>query len=781
LRSLPMLVLTILHCLVGFSILGLAVATGLRRHGGWQSHDRTMAYAVGLCVAPALAGLSLLPFFLLGHMFVGAPLLAVVGAILFIGRQGLHIILADLKAVRDAWVLLKEKAGPAFLLTNLTIILAIVFTMLLLSMPVIENDALEYAAVAKFLANEGSLSHYPLTVADKTTGLYAPSLHPPVFHLLLVWSQAVGYHANDLQSTSLVGQRLASVFSFSGTCFLVFVMGRRIGFSEAIFGLLLLFSVPFLTASVIAYGIDAPRIAAFTAAAAAVALAAEKPSSHRCVVAAGMISATAMWLHSIGFLVPFFGAITLLICSKGYDRWRRTSLYVFVAFLMGGAWYLRNQFYHGLPLSDQWPASAWPNLSYDADLAARRGLGSVFERFVNGVLRPWKEPALFGSLFWIVAIGMFAMRVFTSHMIVRVAMIWLCGFAMIACFSSLIGSSLVIKNPRYWLTLAPLAAVCAGAILATFWQKHGAWRVTAVGVLSLSLLWSVASLAISTIGYASPLLALQGNEQAFLDRPRVTGGPLVKIPQASETERVLSFRPPFTAIYGRSHWIDHLDPTLQAVHSAPVEDAFVMLQQRHVRWAYLHDYSPVTHARSTLADLLSDPRFATPVATHRNARLFAIHVVPRATICKVKTTPHRLEVRQRRTGFGDVLAQLTGIPHLAGLFQRETDSAVSQILQWSPLVRSSLTVQGLSLTGRFAVNVLIEGAGVVAVDAEFHHPVDGMSSLRLIDGLLDEKPRRFAAQGLVRDGARLIGVRVSPLAPNQGHARVVSVSLCSVE
>jgi hypothetical protein len=187
----------------------------------------------------------------------------------------------------------------------------------------------------------------------------------------------------------------------------------------------------------------------------------------------------------------------------------------------------------------------------------------------------------------------------------------------------------------------------------------------------------------------------------------------------------------------------------------------------------------VTHANSTLAELLADPRYSMPVAAHRNARLFEIHAAPRDQSC-IQSAPQSILLSRRKSGLGDRLAGLTGIPHLSGLLQSQTEKTHDQTLLWSPSEKGMLAIQYLPITGRFAIDLKVEGAGIVAIDAEFYHPAKGLSSLRLIDGLLTRTPRHFFAQWQTNEGEELRGIRLSPLAPSQGDARILSSTLCKI-
>jgi hypothetical protein len=190
-------------------------------------------------------------------------------AMLMIALAGRGYIKADWRVLSEC---IPSRLGHGRFAIVLIAVLSLIVIGLLLSMPMIENDALEYAATALFLAKTGNFAHYPLIQADLKSGLYSPSLHPPIFHLALVWSQY--WQSNgpwpamaEASSHGFLGQRLIAVWSYLGAGLVVFAMALRMGRLQAALSLFLYFCIPFLAVSVMAYGIDGLRIGLFIAAA----------------------------------------------------------------------------------------------------------------------------------------------------------------------------------------------------------------------------------------------------------------------------------------------------------------------------------------------------------------------------------------------------------------------------------------------------------------------------------------------------------------------------------
>ncbi|MGX1786687.1 hypothetical protein ACWIGM_08120 [Bosea sp. NPDC055332] len=757
-----MLLLPSLAVLGAFAMLAIATAALLCNRGGWSSADRPLALAVGVTCAPALAGVALLPFFLAGWHPINA--------------RALPFVLAGLMLILAGWPLPLRLPGvwrrPR--LATLAIMVIVAGLLLaLLALPLIENDALEYAAVARFLALEGNLQRYPLVMADPASGLYAPSIHPPLFHLALVWGQA--WFGENI----FMAQRLITLWSAVGATCVVGVMAGRESRLAAACAMLLLATTPFWLSSVAGYGIDAMRIALFTAAVASVLVVVEVANLRR-ATSVGLVSGLAMWTHGIGILAPAFAGISLALFLLPARQWRPLLAFGLVALLGGGGWLLRNLWLLGTAIGDDWPAANWPNLAFAADLAARRGLVTLPEQVIHGALRPWIDIGLFGPAFWLALLAL-PLGVRRPRGALTIALVVVFGFTALALLSVAAGSLLVVKNPRYVLTVAPFAAIAAGIGCARLLRAAPVLGRVAQGVLALALIWGAINLGIRSYGLADLGLVLSGQERGFLQKPRVTGGPLLEGLEGLEPGRVLSFRPPEVAIYGGHPWIDHTDPRLKELHSADVATAAAWLARHDVRFALLPDYSPVTHGRSSLGFLLGDPAWAEPLAAHRGARLFRLRETPAAIDCSPQPLAAAIE-RSTGVGLGDVLARLSGIPHLrrilpGGAPRIEPDT----VFDWSSAGMEELEIAVRQpFEGRFAATLQLSGTGVFAVDAVIASETGASTEIRLIDALADPSPRTVSGQWFTGPGQTLRALRVKPLAPASGRVELHSASVCRV-
>ena len=745
-------------------MLAVAMAALLCRRGGWGRADSSLSLAVGIACAPALTGASLLPFFMAGWQSGGLRVLPFLLALLMFLLAGCRLPKGDPEGGARVWT------RPA---TLVALIFAFGLMLVLVALPLIENDALEYAAVARFLAKEGNLQRYPMVVADPDSGLYAPSIHPPLFHLALVWGHA--WFGENVY----LGQRLIALWSAVGATYVVGAVAAREGRQASVYAMLLLTVTPFWLSSVAGYGIDAMRIALFTAAVASIVVVIDAPTPRR-GASVGLVNGLAMWTHGIGILAPAFAGTALLALMPVARKWRVMVAFGLTASLSGGGWLLRNLWMFGSAIGDDWPAANWPALAFELDLAVRRGLFTLPGQIIQGALRPWTDVGLFGPVFWIALLApLLALR--QPRAALAVAVIVVFGFTTLALFSVATGSLLVVKNPRYVLTVAPFAAVAAGIVCARLVRTGAAPRRGVQGLLALALLWAAVNLGIRSYGLADLRLALSGQERGFLQKPRFTGGPLLAQLHALNNGRVLSFRPPEVAIYSGHPWIDHFDPRLKALHSSDVTTAATWLGRQGVRFALLPDYSPVTHGRSILGFLLADPRWAEPLAMHRGARLFRLRDSPAAIECAPQALGVTVATYVRR-GLGDVLAGVLGIPHLRRLLPGHEPHAVpATAFDWSSANMGELeVVLKQPFEGRFVATLQLAGSGVFAVDAIIGGDDGKTSEIRLIDSLADPNSRAVLGQWQTSFGRKLSALRIKPLAPANGRIELHDVSVCRV-
>lgn len=655
----------LLFALITFVAAPLAIYCGSAMLMHPRSGQRLPLLLVTAPLAPLALALALMVLYSLplrpAPLSTIAIIVVAVAAILYLGRDNLTKLHHDIVAMRaPRW--------PGWSSVNVMLGLLVGLVVLqIATLPMMENDALEYMAVARRIFEMRSLAAYPVVEAAPN-GLFAPSSHPPAYHLYLVWGYAW------LGPTNYAPARLLSLYTLVGMASLLWVALRRHGELTVAMGLLLLLMVPLYVTMLVGYHIDPLRLMAFLAAAIAMSQVIECPRPRQAVLT-GAILGLAAFAHSIGILAWLFGAITWLLLGPA-DRFRdfRVALIiVLVAMAIGGLQFAKNMITFGVPIQDSAPVWEMPELAFAQDLRYRRDLLVPFDRVVFGIFRGLFELPLFGLLFWLVLPVLWQLwrEPARANTLERVAALWIAFYFGLAAVTATLGSDLVIKNPRYLLTLAPLAVVLAAPMLAG-WQPERPWprRVLALLLCTLSgwvLLQSVAR----TANYGARLDIARVGERAPIYRAnnRFPGAPLYRhIEQNLQPgERTLVFRQADFTTYGKGDWIDNFDTALiQFYRLNTPEEAHAWLRARNVRFAMVPDYTFPTYYRSMAGRLLSDPSFAESVGAHRGFRLLRLRDERAAVDCRRLSGADITIVPWRRAhSWRSLVGTVAGLPFLA--------------------------------------------------------------------------------------------------------------------
>ena len=420
-------------------LLDLAAMTGI-----------TAPLVLSLVLSFLYTGTALLPEAARQTVAQPAAVAIVLLTIIIIAAYGRQQMTSVTRVMADA---VRALRPPRSVLGWIALALVVFALVQAASLAVMENDALEYAAVAKYILREGSLASYPVVKADPQTGLFAPSSHPPAYHMLLVWGFATG------GTESMAPLRITALYFILAITFLM-VRILRLTPSPAL-GVSLLFATPLFVSMSVSYHIDAMRITAFTAACAMAVEFIRRPSWKEAVLA-GYALGLALYAHSIGILaIPLTGIAFLVLADIPLSRKLQLgTLCCLVAIGLGGLQYFENLAHFGTPLQDSAPVFDMAEVDYASDMRARRDLITGFDRTMFGVLRVFSEPTSFGLTFWaglLAAIG--TVRHWrATDLTERTFLVVVTSYFMLNTVSAALGIDLMIKNSRYVMTLTPLVA-----------------------------------------------------------------------------------------------------------------------------------------------------------------------------------------------------------------------------------------------------------------------------------------------------------------------------------
>ncbi len=705
-----------LFSVVTFGLLPLAVYAGAARLMAPKEHERIPLFLLTAPLAPLVLGLVLMALYSApmrpSPRVVIVIVLSALAAALYYGSGEVSSLLKTLRASAKRFRV--EWSGTDLLLYFLLALAVLQIA----TLPLMENDAIEYAAVARHIFEARSLGVYPVLEAAPN-GLFAPSSHPPAYHMYLVW----GYAWMGVEN--FAPARLLALFCMCGMAALLALALYEHERRTKVIALILMLSVPLFTSMLVGYHIDALRLVSFLAAAIAVAGVVDRPSTRQAVLT-GAVLGLAAFTHSVGLLAWVFAGLAWLILGPP-DRFRNFRLPLIigaVAIAVGGAQFLKNLLIYGVPLQDSAPIWEMPQLGFAEDLRYRRDLMGRYDRVVFGILRGFVEFPIFGLLFWLAVPASWRIwqRWRMASSIEKVAVGWSVAFFAISTASVLAGTELVVKNARYVMTLTPLLVIVVAPMLAR-WPCESKWsRRAAVGLLCLMSGWVVLQSVVRTANFGARIDLWANGERAPLYRAkdRFAGAPLYRYIEQNikPGEKTLVFRQADFTLYGKGPWLDNFDTALEPLYNLEnVGEAHAWLRARNVRFVLVPGYTFPTYYRTVVGRLLADMSYSEAKVGHRGFRLFELRDARVASNCvSVPASEQRHVAWLEKGGWLSTLSRVSGLPFLAisdaepmGALRFESPGAGN----WQPVSSNSTSVDLTSGYGRFLR--FVTGTGPVGV------------------------------------------------------------------
>jgi hypothetical protein len=614
-------------------LMGLASGAGLALVGAWPwaaaARASGVALAAGLACAPLLAGLAMVAVL---WAWPGAAPRAQAACVF--GVLGVIALAGWVTgAARRAFVATGDllPRGPAAVLT-LGFFVALLIDSL--AVPLIQNDALEYATVGRILFDTRDLASYPvLQPQQHPSGFYGPWTHPPLYVSLL----GLGFAIQGGSEHPLL-MRFVAPWCLAGAAACVAALARWANPARPNDGplaALLLVSTPMLFLGAASALIDALPVLGVTLA--FTALAALSGTWWRRALGLGAMLGLALWTHSQAVLIPLL-TLPLLLVQPVLGRKRTAArlpqailtgaLALAVALAIGAAPYVRNVGLFGSPISDNPIVFALPSLDWASYFKVQRGLASPAELVQYGLLKPWFAVEAYALVFWLALLALPAWRVQRRQPLVLVqdegeqlrplalgvVGLYLAG----AVFAALVGVDLMVRNERYMLILLPAAALLAAGAL-------NAPRLRGALVFLIGL-----QLAVLVVYRLGQLGAERGAERGSerrsergAERSIAGSGESVRLQrwvpyaavehlrlQTPPSSLVFSMKPADMFYAGRT-MVSYLDPRLLPFYAErEAAPAAKRLRELGVTHVHLPDYwlPPVYH--SALEALLAEPALA---------------------------------------------------------------------------------------------------------------------------------------------------------------------------
>ena len=440
--------------------------------------------------AARIAGVPGAVGFALGPFLLGAGSVLVLG--LLPGRSHATHLISVVVGLLVLMVLAVWRGGSAgqttnarvpkqfgeYLLSGLLVLWLVLLLINSIFIPLMQNDPLEYATVARLLYETRELGSYPaINPEQSTSGFFGPWTHPPLYVSLSYLTQVIQGNADEPGFMRLIAPWFAACATF-----LILALGSLLNRLTGLISAVIFLSTPLLFASADSAMIDALPVLGIGLVAVTILCIEAKPAVRGLVT--GIAVALGLWTHSQGVLfAPLaVGAVAL---QNGMERLRITLLesatLVATAFLLGSWPYWRNLRIFGSPISDNPAVFALPSLDWPSYFAYARGLDNWAAIVQYGLFKGWFSLESYGWTFWLmtlgagVAIKRLRQPTFRATVIsggrqaldpgaqvlwlsLILVMIYLGGVLT----SLLMGLDLMIKNERYMLVILPFVALLAG-------------------------------------------------------------------------------------------------------------------------------------------------------------------------------------------------------------------------------------------------------------------------------------------------------------------------------
>jgi len=598
---------------------------------------------------------------------------------LILGLVGLYFFIRDCpKKNADYYDDTKQWAGIKFqrvyvlaigivaLLIFIDHVVANTWTTLL--MPFSQNDAMEYATGAQLIAGVRDISIYPFVDAEQTGGFFGAWTHPPGYLGLLSWA----YLAND---GAPYGARVVSIYFSLVTLYAVWAFGIRRSPLHGLFCLLFTLIVPSTYVLGLISHIDPIRIAGLTIAGLSVYRLVFEPNM-RNVLFCALIIGLAQFTHSIGILTSCLILPAYFICSD--TKFLKKILHVGVLFGLSLVVILPDLFKNwqtfGSVIQDSAELWSLKELQIQELRDYNRRLSTTAERLYYGLLKGFSNPGVFGrsyTLFTLLILGTSAyliykertaffkklatLQFFRKPQLHIYCLLIILGFYAMVILSMLVGSDIIIKNSRYFLTIQYFIAIVSGFILAEIALRGLAGeryqflkklpdnkRVR----ITLGVFLAVLVSGVTFYGRYHMTLSIRGQLDQFnitsqtkfdsyenkmlasVSRVYPAVSYLNTLWDAGEfgpDDRVLVFRKGEAGLYGKFKIRTHYDDTMIGLFEAQTKDqVYNFLQKNNIRYLLLPPYAQAEVYNSQFGDLIADHSYIELKYTKDGVRVFEV-------------------------------------------------------------------------------------------------------------------------------------------------------------
>ena len=486
---------------------------------------------------------------------------------------------------------------------------------LMLRVPAYSNDPLEYAAVAKLLHAQRSLSVYPVLDSSLSGGLYAPWTHPPGFPLLM----ALMMTCTDIDAgTALKWVAALHVVLFFSS--LAALLPKRMRWVAV----LSMTATPAYMIGVINGSVEAVRLTALIGVfAASLALWQAPPVSS--AVRLGALFGLCGFVHSLGILSAAFFLPVLILRRAGsfVSRigWGAGILTTQLLMLSPDLW--RNLKLFGVVLGDRPAVWQLPEVGRVEYFREFRGLTGPLDMLVHGLLQGFSQISNFGVAYWLPAlafaglllarrrlgdeVGRRADNIGSRHMVELAAGIVVTFYAMAAALT-MMGSVEALKNVRYMLTVHPFVGILTAWVVLRMPHPDRLRKLVCIGLA----LGSLVPLIYVAERHPGLLTSTMDQEQAYFVYERPEADAVREVDRVSNPGHcAMLFQQADYALHGSGCFLSFLDHRFADVYRDPsAEGAAGRLRAMGIALIVTPSTAMPEIYNTSVGKLLGDPALA---------------------------------------------------------------------------------------------------------------------------------------------------------------------------
>ncbi|MDP3533145.1 MAG: hypothetical protein Q8S31_07655 [Alphaproteobacteria bacterium] len=464
------------------------------------------------------------------------------------------------------------------------ILLFVIFFVMLLGLPLYENDALEYANMANIFFRDKSFSIYPFVEADPITGFYTPIRHPLGYPSLLVFQLLIGF-------------KVELAVKFTNAYYIVlfvFLISKYVGR----YGILYILSVPLFIYVFSTCQIDVYRIFLFIL---SICILSEFFERKQSIFWTSLTLGLTLLAHSISVLCLMFIGFGFVYMPK--KEWWKLAIVCIGSILIGGEVYIKNFLEFGKIVTDTNPVWELDNINEKADLAFRRRIDTTFNWILFGLLQGFTKIHFFGIHFYLAFYAIIKNGFKKRSILYTMSCFGVFLFFLIIVFSGNLGA----KNPRYFLTIIPLLFFIYQPVISNSLRNiYIVFTLFSLYGFKFFSNWS-------TYSINDPIH--QHVSKKFFDQLNV-----LKL-----DGKVLAFEQELFVFYGKSKILKDLDPVMIDFYKMNTkENALKFLEKNDIKYIYLSPYMPATFYNSYIGEIAGNPTYSKLLIDESGYRLFKI-------------------------------------------------------------------------------------------------------------------------------------------------------------